>query len=790
LLFFIFSEIAAQSDDNGTIRGRIFNAQNNEPVPFANVVIWGTNIGAVSDFDGNFIFTGLKPGFVELRVSSVGFKTYITEEIQVTNAKQVFLEIPLKETSLDLEEVVVKASPFRKSEESPNSLRLIGIKEIEKNPGGNRDISRVIQSFPGVSSSVSFRNDLIVRGGGSSENRFFLDGVEFPNLNHFSTQGASGGPVGIINVDFVSDVKFYSGAFPANRGDALSSVIEFRQKDGNQEKLKFRGTVGASDLALTLDGPVNDNTTFIASARRSYLQFLFSAIGLPFLPTYNDFQFKTKTRINDKNELTIIGLGALDQFELNLEANETEEQRYILDFLPVNEQWNYTIGAVYKHFSDNSYDTWVISRNHLNNTSYKYFQNIEEDSLKTLDYNSDEIENKFRYEKNIRFDNGFKLILGINSEYSYYYNKTVNQIFRDGNTTKIDYSTDLNLLQWGLFSQASQQLLNDKLTLSLGFRTDANDYSNSMKNMFNQFSPRFSVSYALTNSFNLNFNTGRYFQLPPYTILGFKDLSGDLINRKNNLQYVESDHIIAGIEFLPGEISQFSIDAFYKHYRNYPFSVSDSIALANKGADFGTYGDEEIKSIGEGRAYGTEFLFRHKDFFGFNIVASYTLVRSEFQDIQGDFIPSKWDNKHLIVMTATKSFRNNWDAGFKWRFLGGTPYTPVDEDISSLIAAWNAQGTYYLDYSRFNRLRLNPFHQLDIRIDKGYYFNKWSFMVYLDIQNLYNFKADEPDPYIRQTNGNGQPIVDPNDDTRYLMKYLKPETNGTILPTIGIMVEF
>ena len=106
----------------------------------------------------------------------------------------------MNETSVAIEEIVVKASPFRKSEESPVSLRRIGIEQIEKNPGGNRDISKVIQVLPGVASTPAFRNDLIVRGGGPSENRFYLDGVEIPNLNHFATQGASGGPVGILNV--------------------------------------------------------------------------------------------------------------------------------------------------------------------------------------------------------------------------------------------------------------------------------------------------------------------------------------------------------------------------------------------------------------------------------------------------------------------------------------------------------------------------------------------------------------------------------------------------------------
>ena len=392
----------------GTLEGVVINPVTNHPVEFANVVVFNTTIGTVTDVDGKFKLTNLETGYFRVQVSAIGFESVVTPEILVTNANIATIEIKLNESVTELEAVDVKVSPFKRKDESPVSLRTIGIGEIEKSAGGNRDISKVLQSLPGVAGAASYRNDVIVRGGGPSENRFYLDGVEIPTINHFATQGASGGPVGIINIDFIREVEFYSGAFPVDLGNSLSSVLSFKQKDGNSEKMKFRATIGASDLALTIDGPLLKNTTIVASARRSYLQYLFAELGLPFLPTYNDFQFKTKTKFNRHNELTLIGLGAIDQSNLNLNANKTEYQRYILDYLPVYEQWNYTVGGVYKHYADHGYQTVVLSRNHLNNVSYKYLNNIEVDSLKTLDYKSDEIENKLRYENNIQTQLGYK----------------------------------------------------------------------------------------------------------------------------------------------------------------------------------------------------------------------------------------------------------------------------------------------------------------------------------------------------------------------------------------------
>ena len=793
----LHGSLVAQDKKNGVISGRLFNSSTNEPVPFATLVIYGTTTGSISDLDGNFLFTGIQPGYVQVAASAVGFEDYISEKVLVTNANTAFIEIPMTESNIELDEVVVKASLYRKKEESPVSLQRIGIEQIEKNPGGNRDISKVIQSLPGVASGVSFRNDIIVRGGGPNENSFFLDGVEIPTINHFATQGASGGPVGIINVDFVREVNFYSGAFPAGYGNSLSSVIDMKQKDGNKEKLKFRGSVGSSDLALTLDGPLSDNSTFIFSVRRSYLQFLFAALELPFLPTYNDFQFKSRIRLDKKNELIFVGLGAIDQFKLNLDADETLEQRYLLSSLPVNEQWNYTLGAVYKHYRSNGYDNWVLSRNHLSNISYKYEDN-DEARAKLLDYNSNEIETKFRYERTLNLKKKLKINFGAGGAFAEYDNRTKFRKFVGEQVAVIDYDTQVQMFHYSVFGQVSKPYLKNRLVLSAGLRSDASTYSTEMNNLLTHISPRFSASYLLFDGVYLNFNTGKYYQRPPYTAMGYKNSNEVLVNKENGLKYMGSFHYVAGVEFNPGEGARISLEGFVKNYSDYPLSVEDSIPLATKGADFGTFGDEELIPVSEGRAYGFEILGRAQDILGFNTILSYTYVRSEFKDIrkgrEGKYLPSSWDNQHLLNLTGTRKFKKNWYLGFKWRFVGGAPYTPYDNSKSSIKEAWDISGGPYLDYSRFNELRFTAFHQLDIRIDKEYFFNRWSLNLYLDIQNIYNFKSEELDILARKSfeepgyndliEGEG---LGPD---RYELVEIPSSGGGSVLPSVGIIVEF
>jgi len=773
---------------NGQLKGRVFNLKNNEAIPFATVVISETTKGTVTDDQGNFTLENLDPGFYKLKITAVGYKTYFTESFRITLATGATISAPMEEDNVKLDEVVIRPSSFRKKEESPVSLRTIGIEEIEKSPGSNRDISKVIQSFPGVASSSAFRNDIIVRGGGPSENKFYLDGVEIPNVNHFATQGASGGPVGIINVDFLREVNFYSGAFPSSRGNALSSVLEFNQREAN-EKLKFRGTLGASDLALALEGPLSKNTTFMASVRRSYLQFLFQAIGLPFLPTYNDFQFKVKTKLNAKTELSFIGLGALDQSKLNLTANKTEEQRYILGYLPENNQWNYTLGVVLKHFTDRGNDTYVLSQNKLNNSALKYQDNVVLPSKLNLDYNSYELETKFRYEHNYRSSSDFKINYGVDMQHASYYNHTYRKSFDLNMPYTISYQSNLSFNKYAAFGQISHAYLDQLLNLSFGLRADGANYSSAMANPLKNISPRLSASLRLTPGTSLNFNVGQFAQLPSYTTLGYRDASGSLVNQANGLAYIHVNHYVAGVEFRPSDNSQITVEGFYKRYTNYPFCVKDSVSLASKGADYGVYGDEAVTSTSKGRAYGFEVLGRLKRYKQLNAIATYTFVRSEFTDKNGEFLPSSWDNRHLLTLTATRNLKKNWDLGFKWRYLGGAPYTPWDLNRSAIKTAWDAQGAGYLDYSRFNKSRLNAYHQLDVRVDKSWYYNKWSLMLYFDIQNAYNFKSDQPDYLVRVEDASGNPMTDPQNSSKYLLKSIK-NTGGTVLPTIGVMIEF
>ncbi len=794
LLFLIISSslIVAQSS---VIKGFVTNAKNNNPIDFATVQILGTDKGATTDEKGYFEISDIKPGVYSIQASTLGFENKIFTEIIISNVRPTEINFILEESAQNLKEVEVTTGAFTKTEESPVSLRTIGVAEIQRNPGSNRDISRVVQVLPGVTSSASFRNDLIIRGGAPNENRFYLDDIEVPNINHFATQGASGGPVGLINVTFIREVDFFSGAFPTNRGNALSSVFNFKQRDGRNDRIGMTVTAGSSDAGITLEGPIGAKTTFLASARRSYLQFLFKALELPFLPTYNDFQVKVKHKIDQKNEIYFVGLGALDQFKLNLDANKTESQQYLLNNLPVNNQWNYTNGLVYKHYQKLGYWTFVMSRNMLNNEATKYTNNDDTNANGlVLNYKSQEIENKFRAENTLRFGDN-KLVYGISYELAKYNNSTYNKIFVNGVASIVDYRSDFMMHKFGGFAQYSRKFFDEKLSLSGGFRWDGNDYSDEMSNPIEQTSPRFSLSWSITPKISFNFNTGIYFQLPPYTILGYQE-NNVFVNKENKIKYIQNNHLVAGFEYNTSLNSRISIEAYYKTYSNYPLLLRDSLTLANIGGDFGVVGNEPVIPFADGRSYGLEILFQQKLFNGFYGILAYTLGYSEFQDKNKTYIPSSWDSRHIVNLSFGKKLRRNWELGLNWRFQSGLPTTPFDSR-SSLVNSWDVNGRALPDYNQLNTGRANAFNQVDFRIDKRWYFKKWNLNVYLDIENINGGKITSNQlildrPLDADEKPIGGPIIEnpgaPLDQQRYKLKTIK-DVSGTVLPSIGLLIE-
>ena len=798
------------SAQNGRLSGKVVDRATQTPLAGISVLVQETSKGTFTDSAGVFRFTDLEIRACNVIFTGVGYKPQTYYNIVITAGNETNMNVELEPAIESLSEVIIRTSKRTAAVatiETPLSVQRLTTEEIRSNPGGNFDISKVIQTLPGVGGGIGgggFRNDIIIRGGAPNENVFYLDGIEIPVINHFQTQGSSGGPQGILNVSFIEDVKLSSSAFEARYDNALSSVFQFRQRTGNPNQVQGNVRLSATDLSATLEGPLSDNkkTTFLASARRSYLQLLFSVIDLPIRPNYWDFQTKITHQVNNKTTLSFIGLGAIDEFSFAKLKDATPEKLYVLNSNPFINQWNYTTGISLKRLVQDGFVNLALSRNTFNNDIQQYEDNeVMLPNEKTLSYLSQETENKLRVDVN-KYRNGWKWAYGASAQLAEFTNNTFSVIRREIKDDagviiqpeeSINFKSPLkNFWRLGAFAQVSRRFFDGRLGISGGLRTDVNSFTTNGANPLRTISPRLAFSYVLAERWTVNASAGRYFKIPPYTILGFADNNGLLVNK--GASYLRSDHYVAGLEFLPSNALRLTAETFYKVYNNVPVSVRNGISLSNLGSDFNVLGNESVVTNGKGRAYGFELFAQQKltaRFFG---ILSYTFYRSEYNGFnQKNFIPSSWDNRHLLSATMGYKLPRNWEIGLKFRYQGGAPYTPFDDVASQLNYLSRGQGI--LDYRRLNTLRLGSFHSSDLRMDKKWNFRRTTIDLFLDVTNWYLAKSSEPDSYTFKRNADntgfattdGQPI---KADGSNAIPVRLINSDASVTPSIGFIIEF
>ena len=777
----VISTSFSYGQSTGTITGTVTDAKTGETLIGATVIVEGTDLGAATNSEGRYTINNIPTKTYNVKASYVGFITETKFNVVIRSAGNIELNFELEEDVNELDEVTVTPNPFEKLETTPLSIQNLSQEEIAAYPGGNNDIAKVVQSLPGVSGSVGgFRNDVIIRGGAPNENVYFLDGVPIPNINHFSTQGSAGGPVGLLNVSFFEGVTLTSSSFGAEYDNALSGILQFNQRNGNPREFTGNLRVSSSEAALTVEGPLFKgdqdiaNTTYIASVRRSYLQLLFDVIGLPFLPDYWDYQYKVNHQIDKNNSIYLTGVGSIDDLAINDLDEFDPEQEAIQNQIPVITQNSNTAGIGWKRqFEDNSgFMETVLSNNTLGNSFYRYDDNVNETRL-YLKNESRETETQLRYRLtkflgNWTTSGGFLIV---NSDYS----NSTEDLVNDR-----QFETDLNFFRYGLFTQASSNMIDNRLKFSLGLRADGNSFMDTGNELYRTLSPRASLSYKLSENQNwtANASVGRYYKILPYTTLGFQNNNSTFANK--SADYIQSDHAALGLEYLLNTSARISVEGFFKKYDNYPISITDSVSLANKGGGFEVFGSEPVISEGKGRTYGIELLFQQKFTGNFYAVTAFTFYKSEFTNLLGDdYDPAVWDNGVLISLLGGYKFGNNWEVSGRYRYLGKAPYAPVDQE-----ATLDNYPAIIKDYNELGSVRLDPYSQLDIRIDKKWNFQQVSLDLFLEVQNVLASSSPSEPRYGLDRNENGEVIM-PRDLVR-----VDASSDASVLPSIGLVLNF
>lgn len=288
LIFLIVSGSTFSQGQEVSVYGKVVDNLTQEPLIGANVIILGTNFGSATDASGEFSINNVPPNTYQIRASIIGYNSVTKTDISVMPGRPAQVNFELSSTAIELENVFVQSDYFNDNPIELNSIKRFNYEEIRRSAGGFEDVVRAVSILPGVAQADPGRNDLIVRGGGPSENLYLINGIPVQNINHFGTQGSTGGPLSYINLDYVDETTFSTGGFSVLNGDKISSVLSINLREGRKDKIGGKATVSATQFGFDLEGPVSSNSSFIFSARRSYLDFIFQAADFSFVPEYYD----------------------------------------------------------------------------------------------------------------------------------------------------------------------------------------------------------------------------------------------------------------------------------------------------------------------------------------------------------------------------------------------------------------------------------------------------------------------------------------------------------------------
>lgn len=751
LMFLFLSSLTAQTV-RGVITGKVVDKITKEPLPGVNVIILGTNLGAATNVRGEFTITGIETGIYQVRASFIGYDAQTKSDVVVNNVRPTNILFELMVAAIELGGITVKSDYFYMDPTELNSIASFSYEEIRRAPGGFEDVVRALSVLPGVAVASPGRNDLIVRGGAPSENLYVVDGFVVPNINHFGSQGATGGPLSFINLDYVRETSFSTGGFSALYGDKLSSVLTIDLREGRKDRIGGKGTISASQFGFNLEGPVSQTSNFIFSARRSYLDFIFNAAGFNFVPEYYDLLSKFTYDIDNKNKLSYLFIGAFDKVKFN---NNNSDDLYENSRILGSDQNQYLTGISYRRLFDKGFLNLTLSRNFVD-----YNSSQRDTLLNPIFLNkSREGENELKADVVYKLSSTSEVNFGASAKLIKFKTdvKLPGFITSFGDTLTItSLNKESNFSKYGIFAQYSDMLFN-RLRLSIGLRAD---YFNAINTNY-YVSPRFAIAYMLSDVASINFAAGIYHQSPSYIWLA-------AVPENKNLKAVKVNQFVLGYDRKLREDVRIKLEGFYKDYNDYPTSLlRPYLVLANTGAGYGggddnfsSFGLEPLISGGEGEVHGVEFSVQKKSS---NIphygILSITWSEAYFTALDGIRRSGSYDQKWIINLTAGYIFNNKWETSFKFRFATGNPFTPFNSDGTQSVV-------------NFNSNRFKPFHSLDVRVDRRWDFERIALITYLDIQNIYNNKNSNT---IRFDYRKGE---------------IDNQSSIGLLPSIGVSLEF
>jgi hypothetical protein len=750
--FLLTPRILAQTPSGG-VKGTVIDRETREGLPNVTVVVIGTQSGASTDEKGKFSLTGLPAGTYSLQFRLVGYDPLVRTDVSVTPGKTASVQAELHERGVVAEEMTVTGGYFG-SEEAIEAMSVgFNAEEIRRSPGSANDVSRILMALPSTAKVADNSNDLAVRGGSPVENGFYVDGIPVPNINHFPTQGSTGGPIGILNIDFIDQVDFLISGFSASYGDRLSSVVDIDYKDGTADDLYGKAFLSFAGFGAMAEGQLpSEGGSWMVSASKSYLDLIVGAIGTGVAPNYGDVQGKVILKLDDRHSLRLLAIGGKSAIDFDKETAVDDGQRQY----GTNENSQGTLGLRWDAlWSTGHYATTTLS---YSGASYDNdFLKVATDRPYLTSANTDR-NAVFRTVHFVQISKSFRLETGLEGkteigEFDTFFASDTNRLGQvepdrivDGRLTSFAGS----VFATGIVS------LSDRWTLSAGARAEYFELNRSLT-----VSPRLALSFAAAGDLTLHLRGGLFTQQVPLIVVAGRQEFQDL-------PVMRAYHVSVGADYMLRPDTKLTLEAYAKEYRDLPLDAGDpTLSVVDDGLfnqRFRVYDDLS----GSGRAYtrGIEFILQRKMSDGIYGIASGSYSRSRYSDVFGVWRDRVYDNRWIFSVIGGYKPDQDWEYSIRWTYAGGGPYTPFDQQAST------AANIGIIDQARVNAERYPDYHSLNLRVDRKFYFASHMLDIYLSVWNAYNRKNVAG--YFWNATENRQ-------DTQY---------QWSVLPVLGVEYEF
>ncbi len=741
--FLILFSILIPQDTTGVgaLVGHVSNADGSAAA-FATVCATGTSRCTLSDAQGAFRLDDLRAGEYRLEIAVPDRATVISDPVDVRAGLDRTLAITLPAAERLSESVTVTGTAVSTPVEVKNSGFLVSSAAVDKSAGALQDVSRYIQTLPGVViGGDDFRNDIIVRGGSPLENLFVVDNVEVPNINTFANFASAGGSASILDSLMIGEVTFLTGGYPASYINRASSVLQVTEREGRRDRVGGIATVGFNGAGAIVEGPLGGGKgSWIVSARRSFLDLFTTDVGIGGVPVQYSVNAKLVYDLGPRDRIWAVNLTGVDRIRLGL-TESSDLDKELSNFDIRYSGWRAATGFNWQRIFGTR-GVGLLGVTHSESRLTSSVKDLVKNGVPPPDVPPEQViaqapivysDTSREGETTVKYDatvyapaigkvqaGGSLKAFGVSYDtaapygYDSPYSATPG---RDPFSIERDFRTT----QTGAYAQATTAV-GARTSVTWGGRFDRYGFIGQSR-----VSPRLSANYRVTDKATINGSYGIYYQQPAFLFLS-------VFPRNQALVPFRADHYVAGVSYQATSTLKMSVEGYRKNYRDYPVAVEyPSLSLANLGDTFNV---QEVLfplvSAGVGHAEGIEFYAEQRIGDRWYGQTNLAWSRTRHAGLDGVLRPGAFDYPVVFNLVGGWQANRRWAVSTRVAYLSGRPYTPFDVALSES----QRRGIY--DLTQVNAARAPAYFRLDLRVDRTFTVRGEPLVVFAGVQNATN----------------------------------------------------